>query len=55
MARASTASASPTGRPSPTWRLEYGATCGFFPVDQATLNYLKLSGREAHRIELVEA
>ena len=34
---------------------EYGATCGFFPVDQATLNYLKLSGREAHRIELVEA
>ena len=24
---------------------EYGATCGFFPVDQATLNYLKLSGR----------
>ncbi len=34
---------------------EYGATCGFFPVDQATLNYLKLSGREPHRIELVEA
>ncbi len=34
---------------------EYGATCGFFPVDQATLNYLKLSGREAHQIELVEA
>ncbi len=34
---------------------EYGATCGFFPVDQATLNYLKLSGRENHQIELVEA
>ena len=34
---------------------EYGATCGFFPVDQATVNYLKLSGREPHRIELVEA
>jgi len=34
---------------------EYGATCGFFPVDQATLNYLKLSGREPHRIKLVEA
>lgn len=34
---------------------EYGATCGFFPVDQATINYLRLSGRDAHRIELVEA
>ena len=34
---------------------EYGATCGFFPVDQATINYLRLSGREAHQIELVEA
>ncbi len=34
---------------------EYGATCGFFPVDQATLNYLKLSGRAPERIELVEA
>ena len=34
---------------------EYGATCGFFPVDQATVNYLKLSGRDAHQIELVEA
>ena len=28
---------------------EYGATCGFFPVDQATLNYLKLSGRDPHQ------
>ena len=34
---------------------EYGATCGFFPVDQATLNYLKLTGRDAHHVELVEA
>ncbi len=34
---------------------EYGATCGFFPVDQATLNYLKLTGREPHQIALVEA
>ena len=34
---------------------EYGATCGFFPVDEATLNYLKLTGRDPHQIELVEA
>ncbi|OXT02296.1 aconitate hydratase 1 [Notoacmeibacter marinus] len=34
---------------------EYGATCGFFPVDTETLNYLHMSGREADRIELVEA
>ncbi len=34
---------------------EYGATCGFFPVDQLTLDYLKLSGRDEHRIKLVEA
>jgi aconitate hydratase len=34
---------------------EYGATCGFFPVDQATINYLKFTGREDWRIELVEA
>jgi aconitate hydratase len=34
---------------------EYGATCGFFPVDQATLNYLRLTGRDDDRIELVEA
>ena len=34
---------------------EYGATCGFFPVDQATINYLRLTGREAWQIELVEA
>ncbi|NUN04251.1 MAG: aconitate hydratase AcnA [Bdellovibrio sp.] len=34
---------------------EYGATCGFFPVDDETLRYLRLSGRDAHAISLVEA
>jgi aconitate hydratase len=34
---------------------EYGATCGFFPVDQVTLDYLRLSGRSAATIALVEA
>jgi len=34
---------------------EYGATCGFFPVDQETLRYLALSGRDKHTIALVEA
>ncbi len=34
---------------------EYGATCGFFPVDGETINYLNISGRDAHRIALVEA
>ena len=34
---------------------EYGATCGFFPVDRVTLDYLRLSGRDEHRIRLVEA
>ena len=34
---------------------EYGATCGFFPVDSETLNYLTISGRNEHRIALVEA
>jgi aconitate hydratase len=33
---------------------EYGATCGFFPVDGETLAYLTISGREAERIMLVE-
>ena len=33
---------------------EYGATCGFFPVDQETLNYMKLSGRSEEQIRLVE-
>ena len=34
---------------------EYGATCGFFPVDKVALDYLRLSGRDTHRISLVEA
>ncbi len=34
---------------------EYGATCGFFPVDDETLRYLQLTGRSAERIALVEA
>lgn len=34
---------------------EYGATCGFFPVDDDTLRYLEISGREEDRIALVEA
>jgi aconitate hydratase len=34
---------------------EYGATCGIFPVDKETLKYLKLSGRSAEQIALVEA
>ena len=34
---------------------EYGATCGFFPVDDRTLDYLRLSGREEASIALVEA
>ncbi len=33
---------------------EYGATMGFFPVDQEALNYLKLTGRTSEEIELVE-
>ena len=34
---------------------EYGATCGFFPVDDATLTYLRLTGRSDEQIALVEA
>ncbi|WP_323993242.1 aconitate hydratase AcnA [Nguyenibacter sp. L1] len=33
---------------------EYGATCGFFPVDALTLDYLRQTGREEHRIKLTE-
>ncbi len=33
---------------------EYGATCGFFPIDDETLKYLKFSGRDNHTIEIVE-
>ncbi|GAB4553568.1 MAG: aconitate hydratase AcnA [Geothermobacteraceae bacterium] len=34
---------------------EYGATCGFFPIDQVTLDYLKLTGRPDETVALVEA
>ena len=34
---------------------EYGATCGFFPTDSTTLDYLRLTGRDEARLELVEA
>ncbi len=34
---------------------EYGATCGIFPIDDETLDYLRLSGRSDHQVALVEA
>ena len=34
---------------------EYGATCGFFPVDEETLTYLRLTGRAEEHVALVEA
>ena len=34
---------------------EYGATCGFFPIDGETLRYLRITGRDEDRIALVEA
>jgi aconitate hydratase len=34
---------------------EYGATCGFFPIDRETINFLAFTGRDAHRVKLVEA
>ncbi|OYU15289.1 MAG: aconitate hydratase 1 [Alphaproteobacteria bacterium PA4] len=34
---------------------EYGATCGFFPIDEATLDYMRLSGRSDERVALVKA
>jgi len=34
---------------------EYGATCGIFPIDDETLNYLRFTGRDEHRVKLVEA
>src|SRR5439155_13200611 len=33
---------------------EYGATCGFFPVDEETIRYLRMTGRDEQRIALVE-
>ena len=34
---------------------EYGATCGFFPIDRAAIEYMRLTGRDPHRLALVEA
>jgi aconitate hydratase len=34
---------------------EYGATCGFFPVDEITIGYLRLTGRSEETVQLVEA
>ncbi|NQV21249.1 MAG: aconitate hydratase AcnA, partial [Rhodospirillales bacterium] len=34
---------------------EYGATCGFFPVDRETIRYLAFTGRDPDRVDLVEA
>ncbi len=34
---------------------EYGATCGFFPVDEKTVEYLRFTGRDEDRVQLVEA
>ncbi|XVN40846.1 MAG: aconitate hydratase AcnA [Rickettsia endosymbiont of Argas persicus] len=33
---------------------EYGATCGFFPIDQETIKYLELTGRDQEQIKIVE-
>ncbi len=34
---------------------EFGSTCGFFPVDQETVDFLAFTGRDPHRVKLVEA
>ncbi len=34
---------------------EYGATCGFFPIDGETLKYLNFSGRDKHTVDIVES
>jgi aconitate hydratase len=34
---------------------EYGATCGFFPIDERTIEYLRLTGRDEEQVELVRA
>ena len=51
LAKLSLADRATIGNMSP----EYGATCGFFPVDDETLRYLRMTGREPERVELVEA
>jgi aconitate hydratase len=50
LARLALADRATIGNMSP----EYGATCGFFPVDEVTIDYLRLTGRPEERIELVE-
>ena len=34
---------------------EYGATCGFFPIDDEVIRYLNFTGRDPHRVKIVEA
>jgi aconitate hydratase len=51
LARLSIADRATIGNMSP----EYGATCGFFPVDDETLRYLRMTGRDERRLALVEA
>ncbi|AVG42549.1 aconitate hydratase AcnA [Achromobacter insolitus] len=34
---------------------EYGATCGFFPIDERTLDYARMTGRDAEQLALIEA
>lgn len=34
---------------------EFGSTCGFFPIDEETLKYLRFTGRDEHRVKIVEA
>ena len=36
------------------WHPEYGATCGFFPIDEETLKYLRFSGRDEETVSIVE-
>jgi len=50
LAKLSLADRATIGNMSP----EYGATCGFFPVDDETLRYLRMTGRDAERVALVE-
>ena len=33
---------------------EYGATMGYFPIDDQTIEYLKMTGRDAHKIDYIE-
>src|SRR5579884_1685771 len=50
LAKLSLADRATIGNMSP----EYGATCGFFPVDDVTLRYLRMTGRDEERVALVE-